>query len=391
MKVVHLCLTTPFDSALAYQDNLLSKYQRKAGHEVTVVTTPYLRRDALDRQWLEAPTKEEFTAEGVRVRRLAPWLPFRINRRFHLYRGLRKVLAQEAPDLLFVHGLASVSYLALCPFHRRYPSVRIVFDNHGDLLNSCRNRLAYLYTRYVYHWLVTRRLARIGERFYGVTPARCDFLRDMYGIPERKIDLLLMGADDEALERAADEGWRERIRTQYAVAPTDFLVVTGGKIDRDKNIHLLAEAVAASKHKQLKLLVFGAVSEEMRPVLASFASDRVQLAGWVSAEQVYRYFLAADLVFFPGLHSVLWEQALACKVPCVFSKLEGFGHVDVPGALLLKERSVETCGALLDSLLDDAEPYAALRAAACSEEREAFLYRRIARKVEEDVFSVDKK
>ena len=88
-------------------------------------------------------------------------------------------------------------------------------------------------------------------------------------------------------------------------------------------------------------------------MLASFASDRVQLAGWVSAEQVYRYFLAADLVFFPGLHSVLWEQALACKVPCVFSKLEGFGHVDVPGALLLKERSVETCGALLDSLLDD--------------------------------------
>ncbi|MBO4402217.1 MAG: glycosyltransferase family 4 protein [Bacteroidales bacterium] len=389
MKVVHLCLTTPFDSTLAYQDNLLPKYQRKAGHEVTVVTTCYLRRDALDRDWVKAPLKEEMTAEGVKVLRLAPWLPFRINRRFHLYRGLRKVLEQERPDLLFVHGLASVSYLALLPFHRRHPSVHILFDNHGDRLNSCRSRLAYFYTRYIYRWLVSSRLARIGERFYGVTPARCDFLREIYGVPENKIDLLLMGADDEAVIAARDGGWRDRIRTEYAISPEDVLVVTGGKIDRQKNIHNLVKAVAESKFKNLKILVFGAISAEMKPLFDALEGDRVFFVGWVPSEQVYRYFYAADLVMFPGLHSVLWEQALACRVPCGFNRLDGFGHVEVAGTFRLVGNSVESYRKKLEELLSDPEGLHSLKTAADSSERDNFLYSRIAGKVLRDVAGYD--
>ena len=34
---------------------------------------------------------------------------------------------------------------------------------------------------------------------------------------------------------------------------------------------------------------------------------------------------------FPGLHSVLWEQAVGMGKPCVFRKIEGFTHVDVGG------------------------------------------------------------
>ena len=351
-----------------------------------MVTTCYLRRDALDRDWVKAPLKEEMTAEGVKVRRLAPWLPFCFNRRFHLYRGLRKALEQECPDLVFVHDLSSLSYLALLPFHRRHPKVHVVFDNHGDRYNSCRNRLSFWYARYLYRWLVTRRLARVGERFYGVTPARCDFLREIYGIPEEKIALLPMGADDEAMADACHGGWRERIRMEHGIAPADFLVVTGGQIDWQKNIHLLAQAVAGSHHKQLKLLIFGSVLAEMRAAFEGLDPSRVRMVGWVAAEHVYRYFLAADLVMFPGLHSVLWEQALACKVPCAFSWLEGFGHVVVPGTLLIEERTAKSCRQLLDSLLEEPERYAALRAAACSSEREKFLYSRIAQKVEEDLY-----
>ena len=46
---------------------------------------------------------------------------------------------------------------------------------------------------------------------------------------------------------------------------------------------------------------------------------------------------------------------------------------------------MESCRQLLDSLLEEPERYAALRAAALSEEREAFLYSRIAQKVEKEI------
>ena len=35
--------------------------------------------------------------------------------------------------------------------------------------------------------------------FYGVTPARCDFLHEMFDIPREKIHLLPLGADDDEM------------------------------------------------------------------------------------------------------------------------------------------------------------------------------------------------
>lgn len=385
MKIVHLCLTSIFDTALAYQDNLLPKYQRLAGHDVTVVATVYQKTDPHSGRMLKSALETETTAEGVKVLRLSPWLPELLNRRLHLFRGVRRTLELEHPDLIFVHDLSSVSYLVLSTYHRRHPAVHIVFDNHGDRYNSCRNRLSFLYTRYLYRWCVTRRLARIGERFYGVTPGRCDFLRDIYGISENKIALLPMGADDIALDEALDGGWRERIRERYGIAPDDFLVVTGGKIDRRKNIHLLAQAVYDSPVKKLKLLVFGTVSEELRPLFERMDGTKVLMAGWVPSGEVYRYFIAADLVCFPGLHSVLWEQALACRVPCAFTRLEGFGHAYVPGTIPMEEGTAEYYRQLLEPLADGSRQYAGFKQAAAGSERDMFRYSRIARKVEYDV------
>ncbi|MBO7464692.1 MAG: hypothetical protein J6T56_02440, partial [Bacteroidales bacterium] len=84
MKIVHLCLTSIFDTALAYQDNLLPKYQRLAGHDVTVVATVYQKTDPHSGRMLKSALETETTAEGVKVLRLSPWLPEPLNRRLHL-------------------------------------------------------------------------------------------------------------------------------------------------------------------------------------------------------------------------------------------------------------------------------------------------------------------
>jgi hypothetical protein len=46
-------------------------------------------------------------------------------------------------------------------------------------------------------------------------------------------------------------------------------------------------------------------------------SSAIRYLGWVPSEKVYNYFFAGDLAFFPGTHSVLWEQAVGIGLPCI--------------------------------------------------------------------------
>lgn len=385
MQIVHITLTSVFDTSYAYQDNLLPKYHLLAGHQVAIITTPYRKYDTATGSVVFSGSACEHTPEGIPVYRLKALLPYRINTRVYLFKGLHAALEREAPDLIFTHGLHAFSYLQLLSYRRKHPRVKIVFDNHGDMFNSCRNILSLFYTKYILRTLLSRRLSRIGCRFYGVTPARCDFLHDIDGIPKEKIDLLLMGADDERMEWEKRPYWRKSIRAEYGISDEDFLVVSGGRIDARKRLHLLAEAVNTSAEKRLKLLLFGSVSDEIRECIEAQLSERVKIAGWVPSDEVYRYFHAADLIVFPGLHSVLWEQALACKLPCAFSRLKGFEHVEVSGTLLLDETTVPAYRKCIEGLCGNPAAYEKLKKAADSADRECFLYSRIAQKVIDDI------
>lgn len=61
----------------------------------------------------------------------------------------------------------------------------------------------------------------------------------MYKIPLNKIELLVMRADDQKIDKAKGE----YIRAKYNSANEDFLIVTGGKINTKKQTLLLMKAV----------------------------------------------------------------------------------------------------------------------------------------------------
>ena len=45
MKIVHICIQAPYNDYWGYQDNLLPKYHRKSGNDVTVITTNTIHKD----------------------------------------------------------------------------------------------------------------------------------------------------------------------------------------------------------------------------------------------------------------------------------------------------------------------------------------------------------
>ena len=114
MRIVHVCLTGPYTDGLGYQENLLTKYHKKLGHEDIII--------ANDCTWsktgkIECSNLEEtYTNEnGIPVYRLTPVFGA-FGRKLGLYRGFLKLLRELDPDVVFFHGPQSLALLKVVKY-----------------------------------------------------------------------------------------------------------------------------------------------------------------------------------------------------------------------------------------------------------------------------------
>lgn len=384
MNIVHVEIcTNVFGENHAYQSNLLPRYHAKLGHEVTIIAPPYCGYDNNGKIYKEKPGVK-IMVDGVRLVRLKPALPLFINKHTHLFLNFYRAIEQYHPKLLFVHSLSSYNYLELKKYKKKHPDVVIVFDNHADKVNSGHGGLFSKISQIVKMPIIGRAVKKVSNLFYGVTPARCDYLKEMYRIPSEKVKLLPMGASDDDMEWEHKEQLRQQIRNDYNISDDDFLIVTGGKIDKKKNIHVLAQAVANLNNSKIKMLIFGTVIDELKPIIDNIVNinQNIHYIGWLDSSKVYRYFYAADLVMFPGLHSVLWEQAVASHVPCAVSKMNGFEHVNVCDNCILMEGKDEFYYRdLLKKIFEDESLYLQLKNNSENAAVDIFRYSSIAKQV----------
>lgn len=216
------------------------------------------------------------------------------------------------------------------------------------------------------------------EKFYGVMPSRVDFLKTMYGLPDEKVELLVMGADDEKVVEALRPDSRKEIRNKYDIRESDFLIMTGGKIDAAKmQTLLLMEAV--NRVNGIKLIVFGSVVDELYRNVKQLCSDRVQYIGWVDSSKTDKYFAAADLVVFPGRHSVFWEQVAGMGIPMLVKDWPGTHHIDVGGNVkFIENDSVEEIEKKLKDIID--RDYDKMKTVAQTKAMKNFSYMEIAKR-----------
>lgn len=366
MKIVHICLACFFSDGYTYQENMLPKFHKALGHDVEVIAS-LVTFDQNGKQTLYSGPMQYRNEYDIPVTRLNYRQPSQVFSRFRRFKGFRDALARSAPDVIFVHGCQFMDIDVVADYAKRHSHVQVYVDNHADFSNSAQNWVSRRILHGVFWRLCARRIAPFTRKFYGVLPARVDFLRAVYGLLPGQCELLVMGADDDLVARAKKPDARVRIRERYHIAPDDFLIVTGGKINRYRPEVLdLMAAVESIERSSVRLLVFGKASEEYQERFEALCrNDRIDYVGWLPSAETYAYFAAADLVVFPGLHSVMWEQAVAQGKPCLFRDLEGFHHVDMGGnAMFLRDVSAERLRAAILQLSDDPTRLAAMRRAA---------------------------
>lgn len=354
MKICHVCLSAFYCEGYSYQENLLPRFHRRLGYEVDIIAS-LQSFDADGRPCLLAHTEDYVKDDGIHVVRLDYATPKGACRILRKYTGLWEELERSAPDILFVHGVQSCENATLVRYVRSHPRVKMFMDNHADYSNSATNWLS----KYFLHRLIWRHYVRIVEpyveRFWGVLPARVDFLKENYGLPRERCGLLVMGADDGEVLRASDPAVRDAVRERFGFGEKDYVVVTGGKIDTAKRQTFLLMDAVRSMDERVKLLVFGPVVPELKDEFEQkFDPKKMAYVPWASASESYDYFAAADAVCFPGRHSVYWEQAVAMGKPLIVKRWSGTEHIDICGnVIFLDSDGVEPIFRALLTLIND--------------------------------------
>lgn len=380
MKIVHICLCGAMTDGLNYQENVITKYHRRMGHEVTVIASQWAW--GTDGKKVLTDKTNYINADGVKMIRL-PVKSGTVDTRLKRYPRLYQTVEDEKPEILFIHGCQFLDIITLARYAKKHPNVKVYVDNHVDYSNGAHGWLSKNILHKGLWRYCTHRIEPYVTRFYGVLPARVDILKELYTLPPEKCELLVMGADDELVEMAAKPEIRADLRAKYGIETDDFLVMTGGKIDAFKTqTILLMEAIQRIPNDRVRLIVFGSVDDTLKEKVGALADGKkVQYIGWIQAKDSYRYFAAADLVVFPGRHSVFWEQVTGQGIPMLVKDWPGMHHVDLGGNVrFLQKDSAEEIQKAIEILLENPKEYKRMKNVAVREGMCTFSYNDISKR-----------
>lgn len=354
MRIAHICLAQFYIDGFGYQENILPRVHRRMGHDVEIITSTETYIDQT-RLGYVAPASY-VNEDGIPVHRLpyARWVPRKIQPKIRAYRGLKQSLETFRPDLIFLHDLQFWDLLVVRKYALAH-NIPVHADSHTDFVNSARGFVS----RHLLHGGFYRPLLRYADpmirRYFPTLPARADFMHEVYGLSRAKMELLPFGFDDTSVAGLDRDAVRREIRENLGISKSDLVLVTGGKLDLRKNIHVLIERFSALRRAgqlgAVHLVVFGKPNPEVVAELAKLDMDEnVHLIGWMDPKILYRVFWAADAAIFPGTHSVSWEEAIGHGLASVFHRWNGMEHLDLGGNTLFMDDATATT---LDRVLLD--------------------------------------
>lgn len=380
MKILHCCLAVFYADGYSYQENILPKMHKLAKHDVKIVASTETYLNHMDLEYVKPSIY--VNDDGIPVTRIpyVKWLPGILGKKIRKYKGFYKILNDYKPDIIFLHDAQFLSVFELKKYLKKNLDVKLYVDCHTDFSNSARN----WFSREILHKILYKIFITAIEpyvlKFYGTLPARCDFLRDVYLIPENKIELLSMGADDTIYDLSLKKQISFRFRKKFRIPQDHFLIISGGKINERKKIHYLLKAFSDIPNKKIVLLIFGKIHDEIKEQINVFNSiENIIFTGWLNSLEINELMLSSDLAVFPGKHSMLWEQSIGFGVPCIFKSWYGIDHLDLGGNCLFIENSkISTIKTTLKRVLNDKKLYESMKKNSLVKGPSSFAYSKIA-------------
>lgn len=226
------------------------------------------------------------------------------------------------------------------------------------------------------------------DEIYGGVLALSDFIRTDYlrgSALDREKAYILHNCVD--VTRFTPGPADKALRASLGFVPGDFVVLFCGRLEPDKGIHKLLEAMERVHHKQVKLLIVGSpffgrtqtsgFSKKLE-AQARTLGDRVRFTGFIENPQLPRYYRLADLVCVPTLveeaAGLVAVEACACGRPVLATRSGGMPEYLEGSQAVLVDRGKEVVADQLAWAIDMLAEHPALcaemgRAGAVSAQR----------------------
>ncbi len=356
MKILNISLKCTFTPGLGYQENLLPEYQKKLGHDVILITTNQMRDKNGNVIFIEPG--ESILENGVRVIRIE------INKFlacFGYYPQITELIDKIKPDFIFCHNLCTLIPLQAIRYQKKHSKVVLVSDNHQDISNGgkpgLKTSLIYLFYKILWKlWI------KHFYKIYGTTGWRACYAHKKYGIPNDKLDTLLMGVDTDKIPKDK-VSVRSEIRKELGIPESSFVFIHGGKLNNHKGI---VESLRAflTLNNNCHFILIGKLFDDIKTEVIKLTENysNIHYLGFINGEKIKEYLIASDFGVFPGRHSVIWEEAIGCGLPCVFGKYEDGNHMDIcDNCILIDNPTEENIKSILQKVSIDKDYYKKLK------------------------------
>lgn len=319
MKILMLCEL--YIESLEYQENLLVKYYRKHGHEVTVITSTYENVfDYYNNKHDNSLPSKVIYDHGAKIIKL----PFKFNflGKIKKYTSIKKIVEEVQPDLLYIHDIMP-NMFEMLDYKKKNPHVKMIMDYHADYSNSANgwlslNILHKVIRKYFYMDPIRKHISK----FYPIVPGSTKFLNEVYNISHNEMDLLPLGADTDLVTEIKRNRVGDEIRNKLGISGEDIIIFTGGKFTPAKKTDLLIKAFNEINDATLHLLIVGDAdqhNQEYKKELLALSNNNpnIHYIGWLNNRGVYEHLSASDLAVFPASQSIVWQQAIASGLPLI--------------------------------------------------------------------------
>jgi 1,2-diacylglycerol 3-alpha-glucosyltransferase len=300
-----------------YQENLLAKYYALAGHEVHIICSTFKDIFSYNTDAPNISSDHEVENDGNAVIYRTPY-KIKYKNLFKVFEDISPRVEAIKPDLIYIHNII-LNIHQVTDYLDRNSQARMIMDFHIDYSNAGQSWKA----RHFLHGFIRKhylnRYLKYFAAIFSIVPNSTKFLNEIYKIPLNRIQLLPLGYDEEVSERIRATTDRNEIRKQLGIGENNFVVISGGKLVKEKRTDLLINAIKKINRKDIHLVLFGEALSETDPynLLLKESSEgvNVHFLGWLNGEQILTQMNAADLAVFPASQSVLWQQSIGMYLP----------------------------------------------------------------------------
>lgn len=345
MKIVNI---SPYlNVGFGYHDNIFPYYQKKNGHDVTIITSTI--QDVVNdkNRILKAGYYEEKGIPVVRLKHL-----YTFTKRFLKLNGIIIELERIKPDLIFCHSLFPPNISEIISYCKKH-KCKLVLDNHADTMNSAKSKLWKLLYYKIFLYFYYKLNDKYVEKYYGVTPARVDFLKNIIKVNSKKIELLPLGFEEEIyidLIKNKEKFWSNN--ENITIKEDDIIITFGGKIDGNKKFENVIKAINNLNNLKIKLIIFGKISSDEIIKLIK-ENNNIYYVGWKSQLEKSQILINSDLAIWPKYHTTIIEDCIGAKLPMLLFKNGNTSHIIEKDDIYLKNDTVEEIEKNIRKILKD--------------------------------------